>query len=90
MKINLNGVLKIAAKFVKGAAKSVPFVGPVLDGIENATKKDVVTGEPKSHDQIVWVAEMIGLVCVVGYLVHKGVLTADVLTDLINKFVGLL
>ena len=84
MKPQIKNVLRFVGKFAKGAVKSVPFAGALIDGIEMAMKKEVVTGEPKSHDKIVWVAEVIGLIAVVGYLVHKNILTVDVLTDLIN------
>ena len=82
MKKILSQVIPFIGKFAKGAVKSLPFGNTVIDGIENATSK-----EPK-HDKIVWVAEMLGLVCVVGYLVHKNILTVDVLKDLIDSIVN--
>lgn len=80
-------VLRFAGKFLKGAAKGVPFVGPVLDGIENATKKELVTGEPKNHDQIVWVAELLGITCVVAFLVYKNIIPQDVLLKVIQAII---
>ena len=88
MKTNLKDVLKFAGKFVKGAAKGVPFVGPVLDGIENATKKEIVTGEPKSHDQLVWIAELVGVAAFVAFLVYKNIIPQDVLLKVIEAIIN--
>lgn len=88
MKINFKKVLTFVGKFAKGAAKGVPFVGPVIDGIENATKKEVITGEPKSHDQIVWVAELIGVAALVAFLVYKNIIPQDVLLKVIDAILN--
>ena len=87
MKINLKPVLKFLGKFAKGAVKSIPGGAILVDGIENATKKDVLTGAPKSHDQIVWLAELIGVVSIVGFLVYKNIIPQDILIQVIQAII---
>lgn len=75
-------------KFLKGAVKSVPGGNLIVDGLENATKKDIVTGEPEvGHDKIVWLAELVGLVCVLGFLVSKNIIPSDILIKVIKAII---
>ena len=89
MKKIFKTILPIVGKFAKGAIKSVPFGNVIVDGIENVTKKDLVDGSVEGgHDKLVWIAEIVCLIGVVGYLVHKDILTAQVLIDLVNSVIA--
>ena len=87
MKPNIKAVFQFIGKFAKGAAKSVPFVAPIIDGLELATKKDIVTGEPKDHNKLVWMAEMIGLVALLSFLVYKNIIPSDILMKIIKAII---
>lgn len=77
----------IGIPILKGAVKSVPFVGNIgVDIIENITKKDMATGAPKKHNQFVLIIEVIGALTL-AYLVVKGVIPVDKLIEFIKAIV---
>ena len=85
MKKIFKTVAPFVGKFLKGALKSVPGGNLIVDGIENATKKDLVDGTPEpGHDKLVWMAELIGLVCILGFLVSKNIIPSDILIKVIK------
>ncbi len=78
---------KVGIPILKGAVKSVPFVGNVaVDIIENVTKKDIATGEPKKHDPFILIIEAIGAVTL-AYLVINGTIPVEKLIEFIKAIV---
>lgn len=77
----------VIAPIIKGGVKSIPLVGNVaVDIIENITKKDIVTGAPKKHDNFILIIEIIGAVTL-AILVIKGAIPVEKLIEFIQSLV---
>jgi len=77
----------ILIPIIKGGIKSVPFVGNVaVDVIENITRKDLATGQPKVHDRFILIIEVIGALTL-AYLVIRGTIPVDQLIAFIKGIV---
>lgn len=80
--------LQIAGKLLKGQVKSVPFVGNIIvDGIEMITKKDLVTGAPKTHNTLVYIVEITGAVTL-AYLVIKGIIPVEQFIQFLQSLIA--